>query len=156
MKDQRNALIWTSERTPLVLPLAGLGERALGYLIDLSLLLLGVALILFLYSIKGDVLVDWVALPRILQALLLAGGVACFLGYDIFFETLFDGQTPGKKIARLRVIRGDGTRPDFITALLRNLLRRTRQRRPSARTCVCIELSNPLRASARMERRRHS
>ena len=123
MKDQRNALIWTSERTPLVLPLAGLGERALGYLIDLSLLLLCIALALFLYSIKGDVLLDWVALPRILQVLLIAFVVLSFLAYDVFFETLFDGQTPGKKIARLRVVRADGTRPDFITALLRNLLR---------------------------------
>jgi hypothetical protein len=44
-------------------------------------------------------------------------------GYYIFFETLWDGQTPGKRRARLRVIRSDGLPIGFAEAAIRNLVR---------------------------------
>src|SRR5206468_13021288 len=54
-----------------------------------------------------------------------AGVVAGFLlwmAYDIYFEALHGGQTPGKKVAGVRVI-GDGGGPiDFRAACVRNLL----------------------------------
>ena len=53
-------------------------------------------------------------------------GVAIFLmvyGYFLLFETLWNGQTPGKKWARLRVVREGGLPIDLQRAAVRNLIR---------------------------------
>ncbi len=46
-----------------------------------------------------------------------------FAGYFIFFEWLWNGQTPGKKLLKLRVIREDGRPITLWEAMARNLLR---------------------------------
>jgi hypothetical protein len=46
-----------------------------------------------------------------------------FAGYFIFFEWLWNGQTPGKRLLKLRVIREDGRPITLWEALARNLLR---------------------------------
>lgn len=44
-------------------------------------------------------------------------------GYFVVFETLWSGQTPGKRWLGLRVIQGDGRPINFFAALTRNLIR---------------------------------
>jgi uncharacterized RDD family membrane protein YckC len=46
-----------------------------------------------------------------------------FYGYFIVFETLWNGQTPGKKLLGLRVVRDGGYPIDFGASLIRNLIR---------------------------------
>jgi hypothetical protein len=46
-----------------------------------------------------------------------------FAGYFIFFEWLWNGQTPGKRLLKLRVIREDGRPITLWEAVARNLLR---------------------------------
>ena len=46
-----------------------------------------------------------------------------FAGYFVFFEWLWNGQTPGKRFLKLRVIREDGRPITLWEALARNLLR---------------------------------
>jgi uncharacterized RDD family membrane protein YckC len=46
-----------------------------------------------------------------------------FTGYFIFFEWLWNGQTPGKRLLKLRVIREDGRPITLWEAIARNLLR---------------------------------
>ena len=46
-----------------------------------------------------------------------------FSGYFIFFEWLWDGQTPGKRLLKLRVIRDDGRPITLWESIARNLLR---------------------------------
>jgi len=43
--------------------------------------------------------------------------------YPVLFEVLNDGQTPGKKLMRLRVINANGTPVGWIASIVRNLLR---------------------------------
>jgi hypothetical protein len=53
-------------------------------------------------------------------------GLVIFLfywGYYIFFEMLWNGQTPGKRWTGLRVIRTDGTPITLSESLIRNLTR---------------------------------
>lgn len=53
-------------------------------------------------------------------------GLISFLflwGYYIFFEMLWNGQTPGKKAIKLRVIRSDGTAITLTESVIRNLVR---------------------------------
>src|SRR5262249_41975203 len=46
-----------------------------------------------------------------------------FFGYFIYFETVWSGQTPGKRWLKLRVIQEDGRPISFFAALTRNLIR---------------------------------
>lgn len=58
-----------------------------------------------------------------LVALFALLNFALFWGYYIFFETLWSGQTPGKRLNKLRVIRRDGTPITASEAVVRNLVR---------------------------------
>jgi len=44
-------------------------------------------------------------------------------GYFLLFELVWNGQSPGKRLLGLRVVRRDGRPLDFVTALVRNVLR---------------------------------
>jgi len=121
----RQTRVLTPERVPLTLPLAGIGERAIATLVDAILLLLfGIAL-LFLYTVwgRGDLEADVRDASR---SLLVVAGVVfivSIVGYDVFFDLAFAGRTPGKRIARVRVIDASGRTPDLVTSLLRNGMR---------------------------------
>ncbi len=44
-------------------------------------------------------------------------------GYDVLFETLASGRTPGKRWTGLRVVKKGGTPVGFVASALRNILR---------------------------------
>jgi hypothetical protein len=46
-----------------------------------------------------------------------------YVGYDVLFETLGAGRTPGKRATGLRVLRADGGPEDVVSSLIRNVLR---------------------------------
>lgn len=120
---ERSARLWTPERVPLTVPLAGLGERAIAYLIDALLLLLLFIGGLFLYNFWGDLERDVGGLSQ-LGTLLL--GLAVFgsaMLYDVAFEVLGGGRTIGKRVVRLRVLQASGRSPDLLTSMLRNIIR---------------------------------
>jgi hypothetical protein len=48
---------------------------------------------------------------------------AFYWGYYIFFEILWNGQTPGKRLVDIRVIRVDGTPAAATEIIIRNLVR---------------------------------
>jgi uncharacterized RDD family membrane protein YckC len=108
--------IATPEGVDLELTLAGVGSRfsaaLIDFLIQLALLTaLGVA-----FLIGGD-LGGWGDAAFVLLASLL------FLGYDILFEVLNSGRTPGKQLNGIRVVRVDGSPVRFLTSAVRNILR---------------------------------
>lgn len=115
----------TSERVPLSVPLAGLGERAIAAFVDfLIVLLLGVA-VLFVYTFfgRGDLQRDLsgaTTLAAIVAVITVLSGIVL---YDVVGDLVFDGRTPGKRLQHLRVIDKHGRPPDLVTSLLRNLLR---------------------------------
>lgn len=87
-------------------------------------------LLLAIFSILGVLLAFLASLfptvpvgARELLVLFLGGSVFLFLGYFVFFEMLWNGQTPGKRQAGIRVIRDNGTPVTFTESLLRNLVR---------------------------------
>jgi uncharacterized RDD family membrane protein YckC len=57
--------------------------------------------------------------------ILLLGALAGFItiGYYVFFEALWNGQTPGKKIVGLRVIKDNGAAITIFDSTVRNFLR---------------------------------
>jgi uncharacterized RDD family membrane protein YckC len=46
-----------------------------------------------------------------------------FFGYFVLFEAFWNGQTPGKKLLGIRVVRDGGYPLDFMASLIRNLIR---------------------------------
>src|SRR5690606_14075457 len=46
-----------------------------------------------------------------------------FWGYYVLFEYLWNGQTPGKRLVKIRVARTDGNPAGFVEVVIRNLVR---------------------------------
>jgi uncharacterized RDD family membrane protein YckC len=113
----------TPERVALTLEVAGLGGRALAYLADLLVLFLAWVTALLLYSVGGDLLSRAQQLSAAAQ---VAAVVLFFLtgwGYDVLWETLWRGQTPGKRLLGVRVVRKDGSPVGFVESVVRNAAR---------------------------------
>ncbi|HEY4221854.1 MAG TPA: stage II sporulation protein M [Myxococcota bacterium] len=124
LERDRSARLWTPERVPLTLPLAGLGERALAYLIDLGVLVAAAIAGLFVYNwLWGDLSRDVSAMSGVASALAVLIAFAVAVLFDVICETLFAGRTLGKRALKLRVLTAKGRTPDFFTALLRNAVR---------------------------------
>ena len=123
-ESERSAHLWTPERVPLVVPLAGLGERALAYFVDVGVLVAAGFMCLFLYNaLWGDIAQDLGALSglaTVLLGLCLLGIAVC---YDVLCEVLAGGRTLGKRVLKLRVLHASGRPPDVLVSVLRNALR---------------------------------
>ena len=118
----------TPESVELEFTLAGIGNRAYALLIDY--LALGLTLILFwilwvYFAIQlSDLLSQWVNRIELwLFAIALLINFFIYMGYFVFFEVFWQGQTPGKRYAKIRVIKDDGRRVGIQQAALRSLLR---------------------------------
>ncbi len=123
--------IETPEHVELQFALASIGNRFLACAIDHFLQLLGVVLTVFVAWAAGG---GGRTLGMTYAARLEAGSLwvfalatliifTLFFGYFTIFETLWSGQTPGKRWLRLRVIQEDGRPLTFFSAMSRNLIR---------------------------------
>ena len=99
----------TPEQVALEFSLATVGSRFLALAIDTLIqvgigvaLFIVVALALFLSGAAESAARPWV------MAVLVLGGFVVYYGYFALFETLWSGQTPGKRLIGLRVIHGSG------------------------------------------------
>jgi uncharacterized RDD family membrane protein YckC len=116
----------TPEQIALELPLAGIGSRFLGLAID-TLLQFALYVIGALAFAFAGIAGQGTAISRIPSA----WGPAIFIlfifcvywGYFAFFEILWKGQTPGKRLAKIRVIKESGRPINAYEAIARNLLR---------------------------------
>jgi uncharacterized RDD family membrane protein YckC len=123
--SQRVVAIRTPENIELSYALAGPGSRAVAYLLD-------VFIMFAVFQITINLIVA--AFSLLIRALGVAGemwiaGIAAlasfglYNGYFIAFEWLLNGQTPGKRMLHVRVIKQGGYSLRFFDTLLRNLLR---------------------------------
>ena len=124
--------IQTPESVELEFTLAGIGNRALALLlIDYPLWILLLFGVIYLASFVRKPIVDWVVwlgggaeqVELWLGALGLLLFFVFYVGYFVIFETVWQGQTPGKRIAKIRVIRENGQPAGLFQATLRSLLR---------------------------------
>jgi uncharacterized RDD family membrane protein YckC len=114
------------EEIDLQLEVANVGSRTLAMLADLGLcgvLLLTVYLLLTLFEhAAGDDAMTRLS-SHLLTIVLLVLVFAAQWVYFGLFEWLWNGQTPGKRLLHLRVIKVDGTPVSWVDVLLRNLSR---------------------------------
>ncbi len=108
----------TPESVSFNYTLAGIGSRYLAALIDH--LLVGVMLVLLYIAVSLSKLYDGFS---ILTALGILASFVVLFGYFAFFETVWRGQTPGKRAMNLRVLMADGLPIGFSEAMLRNIVR---------------------------------
>jgi len=120
--DQLN--IDTPELVDIEMPLAGVGSRFIALLVDYliwgaSFLVLTVLGVIILPSLGAfsKVSEQW------------AGAIMLFIvflfhwGYFTLFEAFWDGRTPGKRVARIRVIQRSGRAIGLFESMARNLVR---------------------------------
>jgi len=114
----------TPELVDIQLPLAGIGSRFIALLVDSLIWFVGffvvvVLLVIFLPGIAAfsELSAEWaVAIIFILIFLV-------HWGYFTLFEAYWNGRTPGKRIARIRVIQRSGRAIGLFESMARNLVR---------------------------------
>jgi uncharacterized RDD family membrane protein YckC len=119
-----NLIIDTPELVSIEMPLAGIGSRFIAILIDyliwfagaLVLLLLAAAILPAMHTFS-KISAQW-AVALIIFAVFLVNW-----GYFTLFEAFWNGRTPGKRIAKIRVIQRTGRAIGLFESMARNLVR---------------------------------
>ena len=126
------ATVETPEQLQLSLPLAGLGSRALAYIVDflIQLIPIVIAMVLLvvaigLESFKPESSQELVQgrIPMLAGAIFSAITFATNFLYFTFFDLVSRGQSPGKRALGLRVVRDGGLPIDARSSLIRNFVR---------------------------------
>jgi uncharacterized RDD family membrane protein YckC len=119
--------VLTPERVSLQYDIAGIGSRGAAAIVDtvIQILALTVLSIGLLGLITASALVG--RPDSIIQGLVLAlfalGVFVVSVGYFAVFEILWSGQTPGKRLVGVRVIRENGYPMRPVDGVIRNVVR---------------------------------
>lgn len=122
----RQMTVVTPENIPITLELAGLGARFGALLIDLLVQALTAMILFTVAGILVAVLGTSSALAgaaAFVWALVTIAGFLILFGYFILFEAIWNGQTPGKRMFGLRVVRDGGYPINIFAVATRNLIR---------------------------------
>ena len=119
----------TPEQIALELPLAGIGSRFLALTVDTLLQIAAVIAVVIVGAIIASG--STVATPGLdrffsqtIGAVVMVLLPFClYWGYFAFFEILWQGRTPGKRVAGIRVIHQSGRPMTAIECIGRNLMR---------------------------------
>ena len=114
MEYEDRQTISTPEGVDLELPLAGVGSRFIGLLLD--------------------TLIEWTAFVIVILALAESGStlgavivssflVLAIVAYNVIFEVAGGGRTPGKRVSGVRVVMDGGEPVGLRASLIRNLIR---------------------------------
>ncbi len=132
IETEETLIIETPERVPLEFALASIGNRFLAVAVDHFIQYFSIFLAAWLFlGLAGYSSADLAdtpdqsvaEMPKWTIALLIIVLFLIFSSYFIVFEWLWNGQTPGKRLLKLRVIRDDGRPLTLWEAITRNLLR---------------------------------
>jgi len=128
---ERTVTVRTPESIAFYYELAGLGSRFLAIVIDFAIQLFVLITLWLLIALAADriaplanaVRLNSTQATAVFLALFFLGFFAIFFGYFIVFEAVWNGQTPGKRLLGIRVVRDGGYPLDLGSAVLRNLIR---------------------------------
>jgi len=110
------------ERVSLEYGIAGVGSRGGASIVDTTIQL--VALVVLGLGLVGlTALSGGTVAGSVILALAVLGLFVVSSGYYILFEILWNGQTPGKRLVGLRVIRESGYPLRPVDAAIRNVVR---------------------------------
>jgi uncharacterized RDD family membrane protein YckC len=110
----------TPEGVTIEATLAGVGSRAAAAIVDQTIRLAVIIALLILQAVAGG---GRDTPSGVFLAFLFTAVFLVQFGYDVLFETLASGRTPGKRWLGLRVVRVGGGPVGFVASALRNVLR---------------------------------
>jgi len=120
--DER-IVIESPENVELALEIAGLGRRFVAAIVDSILQgVLQIAIFVLTLQVYAAV-IRTPELTNVAIIALIAEQFFVFVGYYIVCEMLTSGQSPGKRLAGIRVVRLNGEPISFTDSLLRNTIR---------------------------------
>jgi uncharacterized RDD family membrane protein YckC len=111
----------TPENVRIEYELAGIGSRGLAAIVDATTIVLTlfvIAMLAWMFTYYG-----FFTLSKIFWTVLTVTGFLTFVGYYIYFESVWNGQTPGKRALGIRSVRDGGTPIDITAVTVRNLVR---------------------------------
>ncbi len=121
--DDRCYYVETPEVVPISYTVAGAASRCLAATVD-TLLILLLQIVLGVIALSLDTLNDVIArADTVVFAVWAIMAFVLLWGYYLLFELLWSGQTPGKRLIGLRVLREGGRPIDFSASAVRNLVR---------------------------------
>ena len=124
MDSLEKLTIETPEQIELEYPLAGIGSRFMAFFYDsLIQVILGLIVALILLFVQPDLGKYWPSAWNWVAALWIFFGFCMYWGYFAAFEALWNGQTPGKRKAGIRVIKDSGRPITAFEAIARNFMR---------------------------------
>lgn len=101
--------VQTTQNVSIQYPVASVGDRILAYLLDLAILIAyATAVIAAFINMDVDVVWPWIVFL-----------VMPWFLYHLMFEIFMNGQSPGKRVMNIQVVRVDGTQPGIGNYLLR-------------------------------------
>ncbi|MGA2673413.1 MAG: RDD family protein [Terracidiphilus sp.] len=116
--------IETPELVSIEMPLAGIGSRFIALLVDYLIwsagfVVLSLLFLIFLPGIRAfsEISEQWAIAIVIFIVFLVQWG------YFTLFEAFWNGRTPGKRVARIRVIQRSGRAIGLFESMARNLVR---------------------------------
>jgi uncharacterized RDD family membrane protein YckC len=118
----------TPEQVAIRFPIAGIGSRFLALLTDSVVQGIAYAILFFIFFlVLSSAPAAFQSIARADEKWFIAGIIIVYFllrwGYYTVFEAFWNGQTPGKKLCKLRVIRDSGRQITFFESLTRNLIR---------------------------------
>ena len=128
---ERTIDVATGESVAFTYELAGLGSRFLAVFVDLTIqIAVALAAIFGLAwlgrggsgAARGSPEIERIGYA-IALGLIYFGLFMLFDGYFILFEWLWGGRTPGKRLVGIRVVRDGGFPVDFVSSVIRNVVR---------------------------------
>jgi uncharacterized RDD family membrane protein YckC len=125
----------TPENVTFGYTIAGIGSRFIGCLVDTTILVvlllllnIGISLLLAWLGdnaparpLDAEPTPDWIT--GLLVAIYALINFAIIWGYYMAFEMLWNGQTPGKRLANTQVVRANGAPAEFGEVAIRNVVR---------------------------------
>src|ERR1700678_1136341 len=106
------------------MPVAGIGSRFVALLVDYLIWLIAVIVLIFLISLIDPSLSHFSKLgEKWAFALFIFVPFVLYWGYFTLFEAFWSGRTPGKRLAKIRVIQRSGRGIGLFESMTRNLLR---------------------------------
>jgi len=115
-------IIDTPEQVHLEFVLAGIGSRFMAVFLD-TLIQVAVFVVIFIFTLIFATPPLAGHSPMWIFAILILVFFAITWGYYATFETVWKGQTPGKRWAGIRVIKSSGRPINAFEAIARNLVR---------------------------------
>jgi uncharacterized RDD family membrane protein YckC len=116
--------IETPELVSIEMPLAGIGSRFIALLIDYLIWTAGVVVLILFVLIVHPAMRAFSSLGyQWTVAIVIFVVFLVYWGYFTLFEAFWNGQTPGKRAAKIRVIHRSGRAIGLFESMARNLVR---------------------------------